>query len=149
MENYNVYADIIEEGQLSGDKLKEYLRSYSENVEEVSRRLLSQGELEGDELADEFFNTVDEEYILEFKNGEKSYHLYLSRCHDSPDEVEEHQFGAGYLIEVRTEKYGLEDGIDFNLGEEEELIEKLQELGFKRSRWKFIRFFFCVSVINC
>lgn len=131
MENYKVYADVIKNDKLSSEKLNELLKSYTENVEEVAKRLLCQRELEGDKLADEFFNTVDEEAILGFSNNEKFYQLYLSRHHDSPDEGGQHEFGAGYLIEVSSEQFGLEDGIDFDLGEEEELIEKLQAFGFK------------------
>lgn len=131
MKNLEIYADVMENGALSKKKLSEFLSHYSEQAESVAREVAKDESLVGDDLADEFFNNLDEESLLKFEANGQLIELSLGRYHEEPDgEGGKHSFGACYLIEIRNSSEGLQDADDFLLGQEDKLIEKMVELGF-------------------
>lgn len=130
MKDLEAINDILENEVLSVEKLHALLKGYSERVDEVARSLTLNGDLIGDELSDEFFNQIDEESLLSFRTDEHVVELSLGRVVSVDIDSDEMEFDGCYFIEVRNPKDQLQDGFDFPLGEEREMIQKLAELGF-------------------
>lgn len=136
MENSTYYEEaLFTNGTLDQHKLKGMMVSYLEELRKTAEALIDKSKYFGDELSDEFFNSVDELELFRFASNEKHYYVSLSRSFEQEDEnqqVDADDFGASYFIEQRDEHKGILDTWDYELGEEERFISKLKELGYQK-----------------
>ena len=131
MKNLEIYdKEVFKNRQLSVEKLKEVFLEYQARIAEAEQDARATG-LTGDDLADKFFNNVDEQAILSFETDSKQVQLLLGRVHIFDDETETSEFEACYTIEERNLDEELEDMEDFEEGQEEALIQALKNLGYQ------------------
>lgn len=136
MENQTFYEEtLFTNGALDQNKLKVMMVTYLEEVRKTAESLIEESKYFGDELSDKFFNTVDELELFRFSTNGHQYYVSLSRSFGQEDEeqqVDADDFSAAYFIEQRSEREGIVDTWDYELGEEEAFISKVNELGFKK-----------------
>jgi hypothetical protein len=130
MKDLKFYADITENGKLSTGKLKNYLESYAKEAKNILDDIRQTKDLEGDDFADEFFNNLDEETLMEFTSNDEKVALLLGRYRD--DLGEQDEFDVCYIIEQRNLNDELKDMDSWELGEEEAIIDELKRLSYER-----------------
>ena len=131
MKNLEIYAeDVLENGKLSALKLNEALKNYQENAVQVEKEARETG-LTGDELADEFFNNLDEITLLSFETDTQHVDISLGRFHDFDEETGTSEFGVCYLVEERNLDLELENADDYLLGDEVAFISELKNIGYQ------------------
>lgn len=131
MNNFTIfYEEVFENGKLSVSKLKDALENYQEEAKQAEATARNTG-LTGDDLADEFFNELDEINLFSFEEGEKHIDVSLGRFHDHDEETDVSEFGVCYLVEERNLDLELQDADDFILGQEEKFIEEIKKLGYQ------------------